>query len=153
MANDTNSLPGGDVRALRLARGLSQTDVARALDLSLKTVGRIEKEGRGHNLRRIRNFLEGLAPTETDAEAGTRSIRGFIEQESLPGGRPLAVAFHELAALLDRLPAEQRAPAVQTFVDVQKQLEDSAVDPLKTLEAAAQVTIKAFSQFRRHEEP
>jgi len=134
---------------MRLARGLSQEDVARALDISLKTVGRLEREGRGHNLRRVRNFLVNLAPAGNDSSANTPSIRTFIEQQSMPGGPTLGAAFHELAVLLDRLPADQRAPAVQTFVDVQRQLDDGSIDPMKTLEAAAEVTVKAFSQFRR----
>jgi transcriptional regulator with XRE-family HTH domain len=145
--DDSNPSIGETIRGLRLARGLSQENVAQALDISLKTVGRIEKEGRGHNLRRIRAFLEGLSAT-SDSTA-VQSVRTFIDHESVPGGRPLALAFHELAALLDRLPIDQRGPAVQTFIDVQRRLDDGAFDPLKTLEAAAQVTVKAFAQFLR----
>ena len=139
----TEKHTGDEIRALRLSRGLSQEDVAKAVDISLKPVGRIEREGRGHHLRRVRGFLEQLA----GPSAGVQTVRTFIEEQSAPGGKPLALAFHELAGLLDRLPAEQRGPAVQTFLDVQRQLDDASVDPLKTLEAAAQVTVKAFSQF------
>ena len=138
-----SSHPGESIRELRLAHGLSQSDVARALDISLRTVVRIENEGRGHNIRRVRKYLE-----ELPARAAERPAAGA---ELVPGGRPLALAFHELAALLDRLPVEQRSPAVETFIDVQRQLDDASLDPLKTLEAAAQITVKAFSPFVRHE--
>jgi transcriptional regulator with XRE-family HTH domain len=142
----TNKHSGEEIRALRLSRGLSQQEVATAVDISLKTVGRIEREGRGHHLRRVRNFLEQLKP---ESATSVQAVRTFIAEQSVPGQKPLALAFHELAALLDRLPAEQRAPAVQTFLEVQRQLDDASVDPLKTLESAAHVTIKAFSQFAR----
>lgn len=147
MTNDDKTSGGNEIRALRLARGLSQSDVAKALDISLKTIGRVEKEGRGHNLRRIRRFLESLAPPMPGSTADGSGIRAFIEEQTVPGRGPLGLAFHELAALLDALPPEHRGIAVQTFVDVQRQLEDASVDPLRTLEAAAQVTIKAFSRF------
>jgi transcriptional regulator with XRE-family HTH domain len=152
--NGTPFQPGEVIRELRLARGLSQSEVARALDISLRTVVRLEKEGRGHHLKRVRNYLEDLAERAAERPAaGAEFVRSLIAQHSAPGGRPLALAFHELAALLDRLPGEQRAPAVETFIDVQRQLDDASLDPLKTLEAAAQITVKAFSQFVRHENP
>jgi transcriptional regulator with XRE-family HTH domain len=153
MPENEKSPPGEEIRALRIAQGLSQVDVAKALDISTKTVGRLEREGRGHNLRRVRTFLEQFSASK-DATASVQSLRTFIREQSVPGARPLSLAFHELAALLESIPDEQRSPAAQTFVDVQRQLEDASIDPLKTLEAAAQVTIKAFSQFRpRHEIP
>src|SRR5688572_28300791 len=105
MSDASKPTPGQEIRALRVAQGMSQEDVAKALDISLKTVGRIEREGRGHHLRRIRTFLERLAADPPGITA-VRSIRTFIEQQSVPGGRPLSLAFHELAALLDRLPVE-----------------------------------------------
>lgn len=146
------SRPGEEIRGLRLAQGLSQSDVARALDISLRTVVRLEKEGRGHHLKRVRNYLEDLSAKASKRPAeGAALVRSLIAEHSVPGGRPLALAFHELEALLDRLPVEQRAPAVETFIDVQRQLDDASLDPLKTLEAAAQITVKAFSQFVRHE--
>jgi|SRR5215212_4355304 len=144
----TDKHAGEEIRALRLSQGLSQQDVAEAVDISLKTVGRLEKEGRGHHLRRVRNFLERLKGEASPAES-VDAVRSFIEQQSSPGGKPLAFAFHELAAMLERLPSEQKAPAVQTFLNVQRQLDDASVEPLKTLEAAAQITVKAFSQFAR----
>jgi transcriptional regulator with XRE-family HTH domain len=145
----TERSPGEEIRELRMAQGLSQEDVARALDICNKTVGRLERESRGHNLRRVRKYLEGLAEARENAAAGAQSPRTFIREESVPAARPLGIALHELAELLHSLPQERRAPAVQTFIDVQRRLDDTAIDPLKTLEAAAQVTIKAFSQFAR----
>ncbi|MGZ5446085.1 MAG: helix-turn-helix domain-containing protein [Thermoanaerobaculia bacterium] len=148
------SQAGEGIRELRVAQGLSQSEVARALDISLRTVVRLEKEGRGHNLRRVRKYLEELpARTAQRPEAGAEFVRSLIAEHSVPGGRPLSLAFHELAALLDRLPVEQRSPAVETFIDMQRQLDDASLEPLKTLEAAAQITVKAFSQFVRHEKP
>jgi transcriptional regulator with XRE-family HTH domain len=152
MGTKTSVTKATDVRELRVARGLSQTDVARELDISLRTVVRLEKEGRGHNLRRVRKYLEGLPSLAAEGTAaGSEFVRSLIAQHSAPGGVPLALAFHELAALFERLPAEQRAPAVETFIEMQRRLEGTSLDPLKTLETAAHITIKAFSQFVRHE--
>lgn len=151
MSDHQRDTTGSEIRALRLTHGLSQQEVASALDISAKTVSRLERQGHGHHLRRVRSFLESLAAN--NPAAGVSSVRSFIRQEGIPGRPPLALALHEFAALLDQLPGEQKAAAVQTFIEVQRQLDDGTVDQKKTLETAAQVTVKAFSQFLRDENP
>ena len=141
----TDKLISNDIRALRISQRPSQ-EVAKTVEISPKTVGPADREGHEHHLRRIGSFLKSLAASPA---AGGQSVRTFIEQASVPGAKPLSLAFHELAAMLDRLPAEQQAPAVTIFLDVQRELDDAALDALKTLEATAQITVKAFSQCAR----
>lgn len=59
------------------------------------------------------------------------------------------LVLHELVALFERLPRERRTEAARALLDACHQLDEADVDPFTTVQAGAQITIKAFSQFAR----
>ncbi len=145
---------GARLANLRKSLGVVRVEVTRQTGITPTTQRALENTGKGYRLAAYREFLERLAAGAEGVDTGAppEAVKSFIASNSATtNARPLALVLHELSALFGGLPPDQVQPAARTFMDVQERLDDGTADAVRTLEAAAQVTITAFSQFIRHE--
>lgn len=146
-----------DLRALREARHLSQEDVARELDMSVKTVIRRERDLRIDTPtgRRILALLEGHEDVTDDGRHATPTdqISDNAQSESIPenDGKPQPTVFRRYAILRARLSKAAQEDVAAFEAEMFRATENFISDPEERYEQAVQSTVRYVE--RRYTNP
>lgn len=142
---------------LRAAKGLTQEEVARRLDMTVKTVVRREHDNRTDipSGRRIRTLLEGLAIGDEPADDSrpTDPVSRYVVQVGAAGATQIAATIlWEFAGLYGRVSPALRSDLAAMFLATEQELRDVIPDPAQRIERAARIVVTIFSDELRSRE-